>query len=107
MFREVARALYLPTAGLCVTAILSGCAAAKNPSTSGGSGGTGGTGGSPIDGSAADGPSVDAGADAAPAPIRTPLIDMGSTTYLGFSGGLYPEGSNALPSAHALEGAAR
>ncbi len=37
----------------------------------------------------------------------TPLTDMGSQTYLGFSGGLYPGGSNATPPAHAAAGAAR
>ncbi len=29
-----------------------------------------------------------------------PLIDMGANTYQGFSGGLYPNQSNAIPTAH-------
>jgi hypothetical protein len=29
-----------------------------------------------------------------------PLIDMGSQTYLGFSGGLYPNATNTMPSDH-------
>jgi hypothetical protein len=36
-----------------------------------------------------------------------PLIDMGAATYLGFSGGLYPNGSNEMPAEHALAGMAR
>jgi hypothetical protein len=35
-----------------------------------------------------------------------PLIDMGSATYLGFSGGLYPNRSNQLPADHDLAGKA-
>jgi hypothetical protein len=38
---------------------------------------------------------------------RIPLTDMGSRTYLGFTGGLYPNGSNTMPGAHATAGAAR
>ncbi|HWE42948.1 MAG TPA: hypothetical protein VG432_10600 [Gemmatimonadaceae bacterium] len=38
-----------------------------------------------------------------PAPADTakvPLNDLGAATYLGFQGGLYPQGSNAIPAAH-------
>ncbi len=36
---------------------------------------------------------------------KTPLDDLGAGLYLGqFQGGLYPGGSNAVPSAHAAEG---
>lgn len=35
------------------------------------------------------------------------LTDMGARTYRGFSGGLYPNGSNLLPSSHAARGAAQ
>lgn len=38
---------------------------------------------------------------------RVPLIDMGNRTYLGFTGGLFANGSNAMPAAHAAVGAAR
>lgn len=38
---------------------------------------------------------------------RVPLSDLRSGNYLGFAGGLYPGGSNALPSAHATAGLAR
>jgi hypothetical protein len=44
-----------------------------------------------------------AGADA----TRTPLIDMGSQTYQGFSGGLYENGTNGVPADHARVGVAR
>lgn len=37
---------------------------------------------------------------------RVPLTDMGSTTYLGFGGGLYLDGSNDPPLDHAAAGAA-
>jgi hypothetical protein len=47
-------------------------------------------------------PPVSSGDDA---PI--PLIDMGAATYKGYSGGLYPNGSNEMPPEHALEGLAR
>ena len=39
---------------------------------------------------------------------KTPLDDLGAGLYLGqFQGGLYPGGSNAVPSAHAAEGLER
>jgi len=31
---------------------------------------------------------------------KVPLNDLGTATYLGFQGGLYPGGSNAIPAAH-------
>src|SRR6185436_14110181 len=38
----------------------------------------------------------------------TPINDLGSGLYLGqYQGGLYPNGSNDVPAAHALEGRAR
>jgi len=36
----------------------------------------------------------------------TPLSDMGAATYLGFSGGLYENGTNSVPADHAVAGAA-
>jgi len=38
--------------------------------------------------------------------IRIPLTDLGSARYLGFSGGLYPNGKNSRPSAHEDAGVA-
>lgn len=37
----------------------------------------------------------------------TPLNDLGAGAYLGFSGGLYPNGSNAIPASHLNAGLAR
>jgi hypothetical protein len=37
----------------------------------------------------------------------TPLMDMGTSTYLGFQGGLYEGGSNAVPADHEAVGMAR
>ncbi|MBI3620285.1 hypothetical protein HY214_04045 [Candidatus Roizmanbacteria bacterium] len=34
-----------------------------------------------------------------PSFVATPLMDLGNQTYLGFGGGLYPNGSNAVPAA--------
>lgn len=39
--------------------------------------------------------------------LAVPLNDLGSGTYLGFEGGLYPEGSNSMPAKHAEEGLER
>ena len=39
--------------------------------------------------------------------VRIPLTDMGDHAYLGFSGGLYSNGSNTPPADHAAVGAAR
>jgi hypothetical protein len=38
---------------------------------------------------------------------RVALTDLARGSYLGFAGGLYPGGSNALPTAHATAGLAR
>jgi len=38
---------------------------------------------------------------------RVPLPELGTGTYKGFTGGLYPGGSNAAPAAHAAAGQAR
>ncbi len=46
-----------------------------------------------------DGPSPAAG--------FVPLTELGTGTYLGFEGGLYPDGRNEPPSDHAAAGAAR
>ena len=37
----------------------------------------------------------------------TPISDMGASTYLGFGGGLYENGTNVPPTDHAATGAAR
>ncbi len=37
----------------------------------------------------------------------TPLTDMGSSTYLGFEGGLYEDGTNVMPADHAAAGMKR
>jgi hypothetical protein len=34
----------------------------------------------------------------------TPLLDLGTSTYQGFQGGLYPNGSNTIPESHAVAG---
>jgi hypothetical protein len=47
-------------------------------------------------------PSAPAGAT--PDTAKVPLTDLGARTYLGFQGGLYPNGSNSVPSAHAALG---
>jgi len=36
-----------------------------------------------------------------------PLPELGEGTYLSFQGGLYPDGTNRMPDAHALEGGRR
>jgi hypothetical protein len=43
-------------------------------------------------------------AAARPSFVATPLTDLGSGTYKGFVGGLYPHGSNTLPAAQAMAG---
>ncbi len=47
------------------------------------------------------------GGGGSPATQKAPLNDLGSGTYLNFSGGLYPNGSNTLPAAHNSAGLAR
>lgn len=44
-------------------------------------------------------------AQGAPSFSATPLTDMGAQSYLGFSGGLYSNGSNQAPADHAVAGA--
>jgi hypothetical protein len=36
--------------------------------------------------------------------VPIPLTDLGTGTYQGFTGGLYPGGSNVVPSSHAVRG---
>jgi len=38
------------------------------------------------------------------AATKVPLNDLGTGTYLGFQGGLYPNGSNSMPAAHRTAG---
>lgn len=40
-----------------------------------------------------------------PDTARVPLTELGTSTYRGFAGGLYPDGSNGVPAAHAALGA--
>jgi hypothetical protein len=53
------------------------------------------------------------GGDSSPEPPNpplaqlTPLNDLGQGTYLGFTGGLYSNGSNSVPAAHHAAGLAR
>ena len=50
------------------------------------------------------------GNSAGPGPAsagRVPLTELGSRTYKGFSGGLYPGGANVEPAAHAAAGQSR
>jgi hypothetical protein len=57
---------------------------------------------------AAAGACRDAGSPAGPvAPARVPLSELGAGTYKGFTGGLYPAGSDVEPGAHAGVGRAR
>src|SRR3954462_10282982 len=39
--------------------------------------------------------------------VGLPLTELGNRTYLGFAGGLYDDGNNTPPEAHASVGAAR
>ena len=39
--------------------------------------------------------------------VRVALTDIGNRTYAGFTGGLFPNGSNVMPAGHAAVGAAR
>lgn len=39
--------------------------------------------------------------------LRIPLTDLGTRTYKGFTGGLYPNGANTIPTSHATRGAAQ
>ena len=50
----------------------------------------------------------DTGSPADPGPPRrVPLTELGAGTYKGFTGGLYPAGSNVEPGAHAAVGRVR
>jgi hypothetical protein len=44
------------------------------------------------------------GTSAKPDTAKVPITDLGTGTYRGFQGGLYPNGSNSMPSAHAALG---
>lgn len=44
------------------------------------------------------------GATGKPDTLKVPLTDLASGTYRGFQGGLYPNGANTMPSAHAALG---
>jgi hypothetical protein len=46
-------------------------------------------------------------ASAMPAAARIPINDLASGTYLGFQGGLYPNGGNAMPASHRRAGVTR
>src|SRR5690348_14460046 len=37
---------------------------------------------------------------------KVPINDLGTRCYLSFAGGLYPDGSNTVPAAHAAAGLA-
>ncbi len=52
-------------------------------------------------------PPTPPGDDANPPPQRVPLNDLGTGSYLGFSGGLYSGGSNVPPAGHTTAGLAR
>ncbi len=54
------------------------------------------------------GPSIDLPQPRAakPTPGNVPLIDMGTTKYNGFTGGLYSPSTNTMPATHASEGVA-
>lgn len=41
------------------------------------------------------------------AAARVPINDLGSGAYLGFQGGLYPDGSNVIPADHHRAGVTR
>ncbi len=71
-------------------------------------------------GCAGGGSMPNAGLVATPTPVPSPtptptpgpttmvaITDMGSGTYLGFSGGLYPSSSNSMPAAHHAAGLGR
>ncbi len=54
----------------------------------------------------AGGACAGAGSSAPPGPdtAKVPLNDLGTRTYLGFQGGLYPDGANTPPAGHAARG---
>src|SRR5690242_1209368 len=60
----------------------------------------GGTDGGGADAPSASPPTPTPGADTA----RVPLTELGTRTYLGLPGGLYPAGANVPPDAHAAAG---